>query len=205
MRKHRIKARLDARENASRGIARTSFEVERHSRSGKLTKENIERVCQLLSLGNSKAAAAESVGIAQTTMNGWQRAAQEIMLSLEEGLLLEEEITPRQELLLHFSEEMAKARARAEVWHVSNIRSHAEGDWKASAWWLERSRPSLFGKQSRVEHTGQGGGPIRVQPVPMEAALREMTDEELLQLQALEVRARRSLATEEGGSEEVPS
>lgn len=65
------------------------------------------------------------------------------------------------------------ARARAEADHVRVIRAAAANDWKASAWWLERSRPESFGR--RLQHEGAPGGlPIQVQAVPSseEVALR---------------------------------
>ena len=183
----------------SRGIVKKSAALASEGTFGKLSQKMIEDLGRLLTVGNSKKAAAAALGVTAGTITSWGRQAQEVRLSLQEGLLEECEMTQRQRLLLKLEEEMLKAEARAEVWHLSNIRSAAEGDWKASAWWLERARPQAFGKQSRVEHTGSGGGPIKIQPVPIEAALKEMTDDELKQLQAIEVRARRSISSEEGG------
>ncbi len=165
-----------------------------------LTKKLVGQICELIQMGNSKTASAISLGLHEKTFRRWQKAGRELALSVDDGLILPEELTERQQALVMLNESLYQAQAQAETWHIANIRNHAEGDWKASAWWLERVRPASFGKQSRVEHTGRGGGPIQVQPVPMEAALKQMTDEEILQLQALEVRARRSITSEEGDS-----
>jgi hypothetical protein len=184
---------------------RPYFTLSRTALKSRATEGAVTAVLDLIRCGNSRTAACAAAGIPRTTFHDWIKAGEELVLALQDGLILEEELTERERVLVGLRAGLYQAYAQAETWHVQNIRNHAEGDWKASAWWLERARPESFGKQSRVEHTGRGGGPIQVQPVPMEAALKQMTDDEILQLQALEVRARRSISAEERDSEEIPS
>lgn len=35
--------------------------------------------------------------------------------------------------------------------------------WVRPAWQLERRKPEEYGKREKVEHTGDGGGPVRIQ------------------------------------------
>ena len=48
-----------------------------------------------------------------------------------------------------FRDSVQKARAEAEGAHIMNIRKAADnGVWQASAWYLERSHPSKWGKKN---------------------------------------------------------
>lgn len=61
-----------------------------------------------------------------------------------------------------------RARAQAEVRHISNImKAAANGQWQASGWWLERTMPHKYGRpDTRVQVSGTPGGePIRSETV----------------------------------------
>lgn len=87
-----------------------------------------------------------------------------------------------------FSVLLTHARARAEAAHVRNIRTAAQQDWRASAWFLERTRPQEFGRIDRVEHTGAEGGPVQVE---------ESITVDALEARINEIRAQRAADTEE--------
>ncbi len=63
-----------------------------------------------------------------------------------------------------FRDASARARAEVEARHVSLIDQAARGpvlgDWRAAAWYLERSFPTRYGRQERIEHTSVEGGAI---------------------------------------------
>ncbi len=64
-----------------------------------------------------------------------------------------------------FRDASARARAEVEARHVSLIdqaaRGPVPGDWRAAAWYLERSFPTRYGRQERIEvDTGGEGGAI---------------------------------------------
>ena len=65
-----------------------------------------------------------------------------------------------------FREAVVKARSQAEADMVKLIAKAAKRPetWTAAAWWLERSFPNRWGRQSRqlVEMSGPGGGPIEI-------------------------------------------
>lgn len=59
-------------------------------------------------------------------------------------------------------------------------RTYTTPDWRAAAWWVERSFPAQFGKQGQahtLEVTGKGGGPIEVADSTAIAALTERLGE----------------------------
>jgi hypothetical protein len=54
-----------------------------------------------------------------------------------------------EEPFLQFSQLTRAARAEGRQHHVKAIRSAVAGDWKAAAWFLERSDPANWGRQDR--------------------------------------------------------
>lgn len=44
-----------------------------------------------------------------------------------------------------FWQDVKAAHGNLESWHIQNIRNHAEKQWTASAWYLERSNPDRWG------------------------------------------------------------
>ena len=67
------------------------------------------------------------------------------------------------------------ARAAAEARHVQKVAS--ADDWKASAWWLERTHGDAWSPpKARQEVSGPGGGPVAFSAVD---AVDRMSDAEL--------------------------
>ncbi|RAX44898.1 hypothetical protein DQ354_12345 [Arthrobacter sp. AQ5-06] len=65
-----------------------------------------------------------------------------------------------------FNHLTSKARATAEVRHISNIMSAGRTQWQASGWWLERTLPERYGRRDRLQMSGTAGGePIRTETV----------------------------------------
>lgn len=98
------------------------------SRPTKLTPQLEALILDALRRGNTRAAAAESVGIDRTQLWRWmQRFAP-------------------------FRNAITRAEAEAEVKAVGAIHdAYDAGDWKASLAWLERRRHAEWGKVDRVE------------------------------------------------------
>jgi hypothetical protein len=74
-----------------------------------------------------------------------------------------------------FSELTRASRAEARSKHVRTIRKAGrEGDWKAAAWFLERSDRANWGRtvDAKVEHSGPNGGPIEID-------VSKLTDDQL--------------------------
>ena len=98
-----------------------------------LTDDVAERIYTLLSSGNYDAVAARGAGISPRTLREW----------LQRGLSQSKRDEPYRKL----RERLAEARATAEAAYVARIASAAAaGDWKAAAWFLERSYPARWGR-----------------------------------------------------------
>jgi hypothetical protein len=103
------------------------------ARPTKYTPERVEQICFALSAGNTRRAAAISSGIGENTLGDWLRRFRD------------------------FRDAVEKAEASAELAHVGNIvRAAAEGNWTASAWWLERRRAAEWRRRDHVDHEVSG-------------------------------------------------
>lgn len=127
-------------------------------RKPKLTKELIELLGTALQNGNYIETACDFAGINRATLYRW---------------LQESEADNAKPLLKELSDTVMKARAQAEMRNVLRIQKAAEDSWQAAAWWLERSQPKKWSKQTNVELSGVNGNPINV-AVDTRAALLEL-------------------------------
>lgn len=127
-------------------------------RPSKLTTERQAEIVKMVKAGVPNATAAQVAGVTESTFYLWMEKGQD-----------PENHDP---IYTEFSEAVLRARAEAEAAMVANIRLHARnGDWKADAWLLERSRPERWGRVNRHELTGAGGGAIRVETETIETLL----------------------------------
>jgi hypothetical protein len=107
-------------------------------RPTKLTPEVRERILSILSVGGTWKMAAAAGGISDDTLKRHRDA--------NEG----------------FAAACARARDSGAAALVEKIRNAAEGgDWRASAWLLERISPEVYGR--RVVVGGPDGGPVKVE------------------------------------------
>ena len=127
-------------------------------RKPKLTKELIELLGTALQNGNYIETACDFAGINRATLYRW---------------LQESEADDAKPILKELSDTVMKARAQAEMRNVLRIQKAADDSWQAAAWWLERSQPKKWSKQTNVELSGVNGSPINV-AVDTRAALLEL-------------------------------
>jgi hypothetical protein len=120
--------------------------------------EIIETIVNLLKMGNYITVVCDYVGIHQSTFFKWMAEGEKATSGLKRELF----------------ERVKKAESYAEIQAVASIRSAAEQDWKANAWFLERKYSTRWGRKEKVEM----GGVLTTQNVEMTA----LNDEELLKI-----------------------
>ena len=98
----------------------------------KLTPEIADEAIKLIKGGASNADVIAYIGVAETTFYKWLREpANEAQKQLAQGL--------------------KKAETERKLWHLQHIHKAAEeGDWKASAWYLERRYPNEYARTQRI-------------------------------------------------------
>lgn len=98
----------------------------------KLSDSRIATVLEALRIGCSRRVAAASAGISDDTLRRW--ASRSPMLQLE----------------------IEKAEAEATMAAVESVRRAAIcGDWRASAWWLERRKPEEWGLRRQGDQASE--------------------------------------------------
>lgn len=110
-----------------------------------------ERLTAALKAGNYIETACQYAGLGYSTYFKWMQEAKA------------DDAPPE---LVEFMESVESARAQAIVRNVKLIQDAAQnGTWQAAAWWLERSQPTMWGRNDKVrqEVSGPNGGAIQVQ------------------------------------------
>lgn len=93
--------------------------------------------------------AAGTVGISSRTIYDWLARAEEHAES--------EDVPKGEESYLQFSQAVTRAREKVVVLALQGILEAGKTDWRAFAWYLERSRPDQYGRRTRLDHGGVGG------------------------------------------------
>lgn len=101
----------------------------------RLTPELAEQAIQLVKGGASNQDVIAWLGIGDSTFYRWLRE-------------------PKDEAQEALAEGMKRAETERKLWHLQRIHKAAEnGDWKASAWYLERRYPNEYARTQRIAGT----------------------------------------------------
>lgn len=140
----------------------------------KCDEQLIADVCKVLEAGNFLSAALEFVGITGRTFNYWfERGEIEI-----EKIAAGEMPSQKEKTFVQLVNKVRRARSSAEVRSVMLINTAAKDDWRAAAWYLERSKPERWGRQVKtIEHSGT----IKVKET---VDLSKLSEEALLELES---------------------
>jgi hypothetical protein len=126
-----------------------------------LDSEKADALIKHLSVGNNIETACELAGIGSTTYFRWmQTGAQE----------------DAPERYKEFRERATRARAEAEARNVVIVQQAARNDWRAAAWYLERSKPDRWRRRDGLELTGANGGPIQSEVVTSDEGRARVTE-----------------------------
>lgn len=110
-----------------------------------LTPARSKAILEMLADGVFVETACQAAGVNQTTYHRWLKKADD---------------PDADPTYAAFRDAANVARATAEVNAIRIVVGHAKDDWRAAAWYLERSFPTRYGKLTKLEHTGADGGPI---------------------------------------------
>jgi hypothetical protein len=128
-------------------------------RPSKFTPDVCNRILTAIRNGNTYEASAQYGGISYSLLREW-------IVQGEQDQAGE---------FLEFVEALKKAEAEAEVESVALIRRSAqEGQWQAAAWFLERRKPSEWGRKDRHEIGGINGEPIKHEVTKFEQAAQKI-------------------------------
>ena len=120
-----------------------------------------EELINLIVLGLPVNKAVAMVNIAESTFYNWMSRG---MVERDRlATIIDAKPKPDERIYLDFLESLTRARAEAIAKKVAVVSSAAsQGDWKASAWWLERQVPEDFGRVERQEVLSHSVAEVRV-------------------------------------------
>ena len=120
-----------------------------------------EELLNLIGLGLPVNKAVAMVNIAESTFYNWMSRG---MVERDRlATIPDSKPKPEEQVYLEFLESLTRARAEAIAKKVAVVSSAAsQGDWKASAWWLERQVPEDFGRVDKQEVLSHSVSEVRV-------------------------------------------
>ena len=112
-----------------------------------LTPEVEKEIIGQISLGIPVRDAMKSQGVHESSFYNWIKRGSDELQRLERNPNTKP--NPSEVVFLKFFEAVERAKSKAVGLHVGAVtNASVRGDWRASAWWLERQRPDEFGKDA---------------------------------------------------------
>jgi hypothetical protein len=132
----------------------------RNGRPSKLTPEVEKEFVGLVKAGSYIETVCAVVGIGRSTYYDWMKKANDSLESIS---------------YTRFRDEVRKAQAWAEARDVVIVKKHADKNWRAAAWLLERKYPQRWGRR---KHQKKGKVPAKpvVSPVNISPEHTPMED-----------------------------
>ena len=125
----------------------------KHGRPPLLTQERYDAIIGAIKLGSFSSVAAGANGISRTTFYNWMdRGRTEI-----ERMRMTKEKEPKSTEVIYVTFLNDVETAREYGTNQATLRvinAGQRGDWRADAWYLEKTRPELFGKKEEVVMSG---------------------------------------------------
>ena len=128
-------------------------------RKSRLTRELQDALTNFISRGHFETMACAACGVAESTYFRWKELGEDHLEERAGRKVVVKAKSPYRE----FREAVEKAKAQAQMLHLENIRASAfateqkDGkthivpkNWTASAWYLERTAPHMFGRRDTV-------------------------------------------------------
>lgn len=92
-----------------------------------------------------------------------------------------EPFDPEEWVFVVFKYHTERARARAEVSTLNQIKEAADTSWRAAAWFLERTRPERYGLRQSVNLAGSPGSPVEIRTITvdeLEAKIQMLSEQQ---------------------------
>jgi hypothetical protein len=109
-----------------------------------VTKTEIDKIIEAIQLGVDMEIAVHAVGASMSEVFHWleRGKTEEAKIAAEMGA------TKTEAKYLNFWKAVRKARASSIAAVQMNIRNATIDDWKAAAWWLEKTMPEKYSKNA---------------------------------------------------------
>lgn len=117
-----------------------------------LTPETEKKIMNYILAGNFPETAAAAAGVSIGQMRDWMLQGARLRRKLDEGKIKLANLTKHETNLFEFSAKVAESMAQSEARDVLLLAKHAEKDWRAGAWRLER-RHKKWAAITRLEGT----------------------------------------------------
>lgn len=129
-------------------------------RVASVQSEKVQTLITALKAGAYIQTACVYSGVSESTVYRWlERGRKE-----NERIDNEEKPNADEAPYLELWESIEKARAEATLRNLQIIQTSAQnGSWQASAWFLERTMPAMYGRRNYNEVTGANGGALQVE------------------------------------------
>jgi len=110
----------------------------------------VSQVCDGIENGNTIKTACDIAGISQATLELWAKVGRKAAVDLESGKTT---LKPYEVCCLRFLRRVHRAESRAISRNVLFVQAAARDSWQAASWFLERRRPTEWGKPDQnVNH-----------------------------------------------------
>lgn len=184
------------------------------------------KIATMVATGMSFKDAARANGVSESAFHAWRQRGEHAKLEQEKraklpkaALVAEAKLRElstagtKQKILERLAQdeapyvELVEAVQKAEaerrfVWLERIDRAAGDGDWKASAWLLERTYPAEYSRRTISELVGKDGGPIQTETHEITEDVRETMQEKFEEIKAR--KAERPLALVRDDDEDTP-
>lgn len=168
------------------------------ARKSKLNLYRTGQIVRLIRRGVPIKTACLSAGISYNTYNKWMRAGADGTGSAEHRRFYEAVTRAQEDCERELSEQWFNRAVRGSEkrttttvvysdgsTETSESVEKTDGDWRAIAEFLRRRFPDRWSKRESIEVSGPGGGPIELQPVPVDRLSLETRRRILSELEAV--------------------
>ncbi len=124
------------------------------ARHTNLNADTHQKIIAALNGGSHLGDAAERAGVGKRTLTRWLERGRRYRDALPTDSTTESD-KPFYELLLDVEKTVASVRIRmsARILAAADGTADKPGDWRAAAWYLERSQPEVWGRRNVPEET----------------------------------------------------